>query len=53
MDDERDYAAMIGDELANADAMRDSTPETVGVLRIKTANETLSEAQRRPDPTPL
>lgn len=53
MDDERNYAAMIGDELANAETMRDSTPETVGVLRIKTANETLIEAQRRPDPTPL
>lgn len=53
MNDERNYAAMIGDELANAETMRDSTPETVGVLRIKTANETIMEAQRRPDPNPL
>ena len=53
MDDARDFAALIGNDLAQADAMRDSTPETVGVLRIKTANETIIEAQRRPDPTPL
>lgn len=53
MDDERNYAALIGNELANAETMRDSTPETVGVLRIKTANETIKEAQRRPDPKPL
>lgn len=53
MDDERNLTALIGNELANAETMRDSTPETVGVLRIKTANETIIEAQRRPDPKPL
>ena len=53
MDDARDFAALIGNDLAQAEAMRDSTPETVGVLRIKTANETIIEAQRRPNPTPL
>ena len=53
MDEARDFTALIGDDLAKADAMRDSTPETVGVLRIKTANETIIEALQRPDPKPL
>lgn len=53
MDETKDYAALIGNDLAQADKMRDSTPETVGVLRIKTANDTIIEAQQRPDPKPL
>lgn len=49
----RNYAAMIGEDLAKAEAMKDGIPEVVGMLRIKSANETLIEAQQRPDPKPL
>ena len=48
----RNYAAMIGEDLAKAEAMKDGIPEVVGMLRIKSANETLIEAQQRPDPKP-
>ncbi len=53
MSDNRNFAAMIGEELARAEAMKDRIPEVVGMLRIKSANETLIEAQQRPDPKPL
>lgn len=49
----RNFAAMIGEELESAEALREGTPEVVGMLRIKSANETLLEAQQRPDPNPL
>lgn len=49
----RNYAAMIGEDLAKAEAMKDGIPEVVRMLRIKSANETLIEAQQRPDPKPL
>jgi hypothetical protein len=47
------YAASIGEDLSRAEAMKDGIPEVVGMLRIRSANETLIEAQRRPDPKPL
>lgn len=43
----------IGEGLARTEAMKDGIPETVGMLRIKSANQTLIEAQQRPDPKPL
>ena len=49
----RNFAALIGEELERAEALREGTPEVVGMLRIKSANETIVEAQRRPDPKPL
>lgn len=49
----RNFAAMISEEQKRAEAIRDGTPEVVGMLRIKSANETIVEAQRRPDPKPL
>ena len=53
MSDNRNFAAMIGDDLAKAEAMKNGIPEVVGMLRIKSANDTLREAQQRPDPKPL
>lgn len=53
MSDNRDFAALIGEDLSRAEAMKDGIPEVVGMLRIKSANETLIEAQQRPDPNPL
>lgn len=53
MDDNRNAVAMIGEELSRAETLRDGAPDTVGVLRIKTANATIKEAQLRPDPKPL
>ena len=53
MSDNKDYAALIGEELAKAETMKDEIPKVVGMLRIKSANETLLEAQQRPDPNPL
>lgn len=51
--DNRNFAAMISEEQKRAEAIRDGTPEVVGMLRIKSANQTLIEAQQRPDPNPL
>jgi len=53
MSDNRDFAALIGEDLSRAEAMKDGIPEVVGMLRIKSANQTLIEAQQRPDPNPL
>lgn len=53
MSDNKDYAALIEGELAKAETMKNGIPEVVGMLRIKSANETLIEAQQRPDPNPL
>lgn len=43
----------IEEDLEKSEAMKDAIPETVGMLRIKSANQTLMEAQQRPDPKPL
>ena len=53
MSDTRDFAALIGEELSRADALKDGIPETVGMFRIKSANQTMIEAQAQPDPIPL
>ena len=53
MDDGRNVVALIGDDLSRAEALRESIPNAVGMLRIKSANDTLKEAQQRPDPKPL
>lgn len=44
---------LIGAELQKADQEKNELPEVVGMLRIKTANDTLIEAKQRPNPQPL
>lgn len=53
MNDDRNVVALIGEDLSRAEALRESIPNAVGMLRIKSANDTLREAQLRPDPKPL
>lgn len=43
----------IDDDLEKSEAVKDAIPETVGMLSIKSANQTLMEAKQRPDPKPL
>lgn len=43
----------ISEDLVNAEVVKEGVPEEVGMLRIKSANKTLLEAKRRPDPQPL
>lgn len=50
---ERDSIAAIGAELEKARQLQTEPAEKVGMFVIKTANRTIQEAARRPDPTPL
>lgn len=43
----------IARDFERMEAAKDSIPEVVGMLRIKSANDTLTEAKQRPDPKPL
>lgn len=43
----------IEEDLEKSEAVKDAIPETVGMLSIKSANQTLMEAKQRPDPKPL
>ena len=43
----------IGVELQKADQLAAAVPEQVGMLTIKTANRTISEAALRPNPDAL
>jgi KaiC/GvpD/RAD55 family RecA-like ATPase len=43
----------IDDDLEKSEAVKDAIPETVGMLSIKSANQTLMEAKQRPDPKSL
>ncbi len=45
--------AAIGAELDEAQQKMDEVPTEVGMLSIKTANQTIYEASTRPDPIPL
>ncbi len=45
--------AAIGAELEKAGEKMDEVPTEVGMLSIKTANQTIAEASSRPDPRPL
>ncbi len=40
-------------ELAKMQTLKECIPDTIGVLSIKTANQSIKEAQQRPDPAPL
>lgn len=43
----------IEEDLEKSEAVKETIPETVGMLCIKSANQTLMEAKQRPDPKPL
>lgn len=43
----------IDDDLEKSEAVKDAIPETVGMLSIKSANQTIMEAKQRPDPKSL
>jgi predicted ATP-dependent serine protease len=43
----------IDEDLEKSEAVKEAIPETVGMLIIKSANQTLMEAKQRPDPKPL
>ncbi len=45
--------AAIGAELNEAQQKMDEVPTEVGMLNIKTANQTIYEASTHPDPIPL
>ena len=44
---------LIGGELQKADQMKNDVPASVGMLSIKSANKTITDAKQRPDPIPL
>ena len=43
----------IEEDLEKSESVKDAIPETVGMLSIRSANQTLMEAKQRPDPKPL
>ncbi len=43
----------IDEDLEKSEAVKEAIPETVGMLIIKSANQTLMEAKQRPDPKSL
>ena len=53
MEDDMGILKAIDEDLEKSEATKDAIPETVGMLRIKSANQTLMEAKQRPDPKPL
>ena len=48
-----DILKAIDEDLQKTEAIKDVVPETVGILKIKSINQTLMEAKQRPDPKPL
>ena len=52
-DDNTSILKAIEEDLEKSEAVKDAIPETVGMLCIKSANQTLMEAKQRPDPKPL
>ena len=50
---ERDTIGAIGAEVEKAKKLQTEPPEKVGMFVIKTANRTIQEAARRPNPTVL
>jgi len=49
MNDDRNVVALIGEDLSRAEVLRNGAPDVVGMLRIKSVNDTLKDAQLRPD----
>lgn len=44
---------LIGIELMKADQAKNNVPDTIGMLSIKSANQTITDAKQRPNPKPL
>jgi hypothetical protein len=53
MEDDMGILKAIDEDLERSEAVKDAIPETIGMLSIKSANQTLMEAKQRPDPKPL
>lgn len=44
---------LISNELARADELKDDAAQVIGMMRVKSALETIKEASERPNPQPL
>lgn len=48
-----EHMDLISNELAKADELRNDATQVVGMMKIRSASDTIKEASERPDPQPL